>query len=112
MASRIASALRDAGNKPGSLPAVAFDWRRSVADIHLGTGHTAPTQDAGYTTASNFQLATITDHSLLAGGVHIRLLGISLLDETNIIAALVQHNDCSHSALGRRRNVQTDCVPW
>jgi hypothetical protein len=52
MASRIASAPCDAGNKLGSLTAAVFDWHRGVADFHLGTGHTAPTQDAGYTTAS------------------------------------------------------------
>jgi hypothetical protein len=57
MANRSASTPRDAGNKPGSSPAVACDWHRGVADFHLGTGHTAPTSDAGYTTASDFRLA-------------------------------------------------------
>jgi hypothetical protein len=52
MDSRIASAPCNAGNKLGSMAAVAFDWHRGVADFHLGTGHTVPTQDAGYTTAS------------------------------------------------------------
>jgi hypothetical protein len=54
MALRSASTPHDAGNKPGSSPAVACDWHRGVADFHLGTGHTAPTSDAGYTTASVF----------------------------------------------------------
>src|SRR5688572_29816415 len=50
---RSTSTSRDAGNNPGSSPAVARDWHRGVADFHPGTGHTAPTSDAGYTTASH-----------------------------------------------------------
>lgn len=60
MALRIASAPREAGNKPGSSPAVLSDWHRGVADIHLGTGHTAPTSDAGYTTASELRTARLS----------------------------------------------------
>jgi hypothetical protein len=52
MALRIASAPMNAGNKPGSLPAVVFDWHFGVADFHHGTGTELPTSVAGYTTAS------------------------------------------------------------
>ena len=52
MANRIASAPMYAGNKPGSLPAVVFDWHFGVADFHLGTGTQIPISDAGYTPAS------------------------------------------------------------
>lgn len=59
MALRIAFTPRDAGNNRGILAAALCDWHRGVADIHLGTGHTVPTQDAGYTTASELQCAII-----------------------------------------------------
>lgn len=61
MANRIASAPLNAGNKPGSLPAVVVDWHVGVADFHLGTGSKNPTSDAGYTTASAPLLANQID---------------------------------------------------
>jgi hypothetical protein len=64
MALRIASAPNDAGNMPGSLPAVGFDWHFGVADFHHGTGLTCPTSDAGYTTASASLLAIPIDRNL------------------------------------------------
>jgi hypothetical protein len=57
MAFRIDSRSRDAGNKLGPTTVAPSDWHREPADFHLGTGHTAPTSDAGYTTASDFRLA-------------------------------------------------------
>jgi hypothetical protein len=62
MATRIASAPIDAGNKPGSLPAVEADWHFGVADFHHGTGTTLPTSVAGYTTAS---VSLLRQHSII-----------------------------------------------
>jgi hypothetical protein len=62
MAHRTASTPLDADNKFGSLPAVHSDWHSGVADFHLGTGHTAPTSDAGYTTASELLSANLLIH--------------------------------------------------
>jgi hypothetical protein len=73
MAHRTASALLDADNKLGSSPAVRSDWHSGVADFHLGTGYTVPTQDAGYTTASELCPPSV-DQSLLAGGSPHRLV--------------------------------------
>jgi transposase len=58
-----ASALLEAARcsdivQPCSSAAAVRDWHRGVADFHLGTGHTAPTSDAGYTTASELRYAT------------------------------------------------------
>jgi hypothetical protein len=52
MAHRITTAPLDADSNRDSSPAGGNDWHYGVADLHLGTGHPAPTQDAGYTTAS------------------------------------------------------------
>ncbi len=54
----------DADNSAGSFtPAARNDWR-SVRRFHVGTGHTEPTSDAGYTTAGSPFLAASTDPSL------------------------------------------------
>jgi len=53
MAMRTASAPINAGNNPGSSPAVVFDWHFGVADFHHGTGIQFPTSVAEYTTASD-----------------------------------------------------------
>jgi hypothetical protein len=54
MAFRIDSRSCDAGNNPGPSAVACNDWHHEPADFHLGTGHTVPTTDAGYTTASDF----------------------------------------------------------
>lgn len=72
MAHRSASAPLDADNKLGSSPAVRSDWHCGVADFHLGTGHSVPTQDAGYTTASELLSAKHRSVST-CGGVHSAL---------------------------------------
>ena len=51
MANRVAPARFDADNSAGNYTSAArSDWR-SVSRFHVGTGHTEPTYDAGYTTA-------------------------------------------------------------
>src|SRR5918999_818084 len=67
MAHSTASAPLDADNKFGSLPAVHSDWPSGVADFHLGTGLTAPTSDAGYTTASELLSANRRSVSTCGG---------------------------------------------
>jgi hypothetical protein len=67
MAHRTASASLDADNNAGSSPAVCNDWHRGVADFHLGTGHTVPTSDAGYTTASELLAANHRSVSTCGG---------------------------------------------
>jgi hypothetical protein len=67
MAHRTASAPLDADNKLGSWPAARSDWHSGVADFHLGTGYTVPTQDAGYTTASELLSANRRSVSTCGG---------------------------------------------
>ena len=50
MANRVAPSRIDAVNSAGSLRVALSDWR-TVRRFHVGTGHTEPTIDAGYTTA-------------------------------------------------------------
>jgi len=57
MAFRIDSRSCDAGNNLGPTTAACNDWHHEPADFHLGTGHQAPTSDAGYTTASEFRIS-------------------------------------------------------
>lgn len=51
MANRVAPSRHHADNPAGSfMPAACNDWH-DVRRFHVGTGHSAPTPDAGYTTA-------------------------------------------------------------
>src|SRR5688572_21365808 len=56
MANRNFPARCVADNSSGSLPAVRNVWRHGVRRFHVGTGHSEPTSDAGYTTAGYFLL--------------------------------------------------------
>jgi len=73
--SQDASAPLDADNKLGSSPAVRSDWHSGVADFHLGTGYTVPTQDAGYTTASELPSRQTSISLYLRGESIYGLLG-------------------------------------
>src|SRR3569832_1332465 len=55
MAQMIASSRTAAGNSSGTQAAACPAWR-AVSRFHVGTGHTEPTQEAGYTTARNSEL--------------------------------------------------------
>ena len=51
MTNRVAPSRHHADNPAGSfMSAVSNDWH-DVRRFHVGTGHSAPTPDAGYTTA-------------------------------------------------------------
>ena len=54
MALRIAFTSPDAGNNLGTHTADVRDWHRDVADFHLGTGHTLPTQMPDIRLQANF----------------------------------------------------------
>jgi hypothetical protein len=74
MAPRVTPAPIDADNSSGNFTSAACsDWRTGVRRFHVGTGHTEPTHDAGYTTAGLPQMPKLSINSLLRlGGVHIR----------------------------------------
>ena len=68
MANRVTSAPLDADNSSSSFtPAACNDWRTGVRRFHVGTGHTEPTSDAGYTTAGSPLLPKPISLFLLGG---------------------------------------------
>ena len=67
MAQTIASSRTDAGNSAGTQAAACTDWR-AVSRFHVGTGHTEPTQDAGYTTARTSEQPQLSIGFLAIGG--------------------------------------------
>jgi len=67
MAHRTASAPLDAGNIDGTLVAAVNAWYRGVADLHVGTGHSVPIEDAGYTTASESRAPQLSISLYLQG---------------------------------------------
>ena len=67
MAQTIASSRTDAGNPSGTQAAACSD-SLAVSRFHVGTGHTEPTRDAGYTTARNSNQPNLSISFLDFGG--------------------------------------------
>jgi len=68
MAKRVAPSRNDADNPAGSfMLAACNDWHY-VRRFHVGTGHSEPTIDAGYTTACASQKPDLSISSLDFGG--------------------------------------------
>lgn len=67
MAFEVAPTRIDADNPAGSKAAACNDWR-TVGRFHVGTGHTVPTIDAGYTTACVSSLPPLSIILLAFGG--------------------------------------------
>lgn len=88
MANWVAPTRIDADNSAGSfMPAARTDWR-SVGRFHVGTGHTEPTSDAGYTTACASIPPELSISFLVFGGVHIR--------EVRPVGSQRKHQTVSH----------------
>lgn len=68
MAKRVAPSRNDADNSAGSLTLAACNDWHCVRRFHVGTGHTEPTYDAGYTTACASQQPELSISSLDFGG--------------------------------------------
>jgi hypothetical protein len=76
MAPRVTPAPTDADNPAGSVAgnsalARRNDWRVGARRFHVGTGRTAPTHDAGYTTAGAPTVPDLSISLLLRGGESI-----------------------------------------
>lgn len=64
-----APAPNDAVNSAGDFTSAAWiDWRTGARSFHVGTGHTEPTHDAGYTTAGSTQMPKQSIRLFLLGG--------------------------------------------
>ena len=73
MANRVVPTPTDADNSYGSFTPAARSVWRSVRRFHVGTGHTEPTLDAGYTTAGSPLLPKPISLFLLGGSPYTRV---------------------------------------
>ena len=94
MANRVTPTRYDVDNSSGFPAAACNDWR-IAGRFHVGTGHSEPTQDAGYTTAGDSPRKAKNTISLdLRGSPYTRSYASSVRpqlpnDEPTLIAVVV-----------------------
>src|SRR5262245_50582352 len=101
MALRVTPTPTDADNSAGraagdSVLAHCSDWRAGARRFHVGTGHTEPIHDAGYTTAGVPSVPELSVSLFLCGGSPYTELGLSesIWCLTSHLLSQVERRDC------------------